>query len=218
MPASTRRPSPTGSPAEFRAMAATLRHFERRLHPHHGAAAQGGLRGALAPAGRSPATSISGHYEGWYAVRDEAFYDEDELTTNVRRRPVAPTGRAGGMGARAFSYFFRLSAWQDRLLAFYEAQPGLHRARTPGATRCISFVRGGLNDLSVSRTSFRWGVPVPGDPDHVMYVWLDALTNYITAAGYPGRERRRAGASGPPICTWSARTSSASTPSTGRPS
>jgi methionyl-tRNA synthetase len=82
------------------------------------------------------------------------------------------------------SYFFKLSAFQDRLLAHYEAHPGFI---APAAKRneILSFVKGGLNDLSVSRTSFSWGVPVPGDPAHVMYVWLDALTNYLTAVGYP---------------------------------
>ena len=82
------------------------------------------------------------------------------------------------------NYFFRLSAWQDRLLAFYEENPD---AVAPRGRRneVISFVKGGLKDLSISRTSFTWGIPVPGDPRHVIYVWLDALTNYITALGYP---------------------------------
>jgi methionyl-tRNA synthetase len=85
------------------------------------------------------------------------------------------------------SYFFRLSAWQERLLAFYEENPD---SVLPASRRneVVSFVRSGLQDLSVSRTSFRWGIPVPGDPDHVIYVWLDALTNYISAVGYPDTE------------------------------
>ena len=130
-----------------------------------------------------------GYYEGWYAVRDEAFYGEDELTVAPDGSRVAPSG-APVEWVREPSYFFRLSAWQDKLLAFYAANPDFI-APTARRNEVLSFVRGGLTDLSVSRTSFRWGVPVPGDPAHVMYVWLDALTNYITAAGFPdeGAER-----------------------------
>jgi len=125
-----------------------------------------------------------GKYAGWYSVRDEAFYAEDETV-------VGPDGkrRAGPVNNEVEwveepSYFFRLSAWGDRLLAFYESHP---RFIAPESRRneIISFVRGGLQDLSVSRTSFSWGVTVPGDPKHIMYVWLDALTNYITECGYP---------------------------------
>jgi methionyl-tRNA synthetase len=123
-----------------------------------------------------------GHYEGWYAVRDEAFCGPDELTERDGQR-FAPSG-APVEWVREPSYFFRLSAWGDKLLKFYEDNPDFI---LPVSRRneVISFVRAGLQDLSISRTSFRWGVPVPGDPDHVMYVWLDALTNYITAVGYP---------------------------------
>ena len=124
-----------------------------------------------------------GHYEGWYAVRDEAFYDEDELTTRPDGGKVAPSG-APVAWVREPSYFFRLSAYQDRLLRLYEENPGFI---LPAGRRneVVSFVRGGLHDLSISRTSFRWGIPVPGAPDHVMYVWLDALNNYVTACGFP---------------------------------
>ncbi len=123
-----------------------------------------------------------GHYEGWYAVRDEAFYGPDELTERDGRK-FAPSG-APVEWVREPSYFFRLSAWGDRLLQFYEDNPDFI---LPPSRRneVVSFVRAGLQDLSISRTSFRWGVPVPGDPAHVMYVWLDALANYITAVGYP---------------------------------
>jgi len=123
-----------------------------------------------------------GHYEGWYAVRDEAFYGPDELTERDGVR-YAPSG-APVEWVREPSYFFRLSNWAERLLAFYDANPDFI---LPASRRneVIAFVKSGLGDLSISRTSFRWGVPVPGDPQHVMYVWLDALTNYITAAGYP---------------------------------
>ena len=124
-----------------------------------------------------------GGYEGWYAVRDEAFYDEDELVSRPDGSRVAPSG-APVEWVREPSYFFRLASFQERLLAHYDANPDFIG---PAARRneIVSFVRGGLRDLSISRTSFRWGVPVPGDADHVMYVWLDALTNYLTAAGFP---------------------------------
>jgi methionyl-tRNA synthetase len=119
-----------------------------------------------------------GRFAGWYAVRDEAFYDESELVGGR-----APTG-AEVEWLEEENYFFRLSAWQDRLLAYYEENP---EAVAPRGRRneVISFIRGGLKDLSISRTSFTWGVPVPGHPGHIVYVWLDALINYITAAGYP---------------------------------
>jgi methionyl-tRNA synthetase len=124
-----------------------------------------------------------GAYEGYYAVRDEAFYDESELIAAKNGGKVAPSGAPVEWVVEP-SYFFKLSAFQDKLLAFYEANPGFI---APAAKRneILSFVRGGLNDLSISRTSFSWGVPVPGDTDHVMYVWLDALVNYLTATGYP---------------------------------
>jgi methionyl-tRNA synthetase len=123
-----------------------------------------------------------GDYEGWYAVRDEAFYGADELVERNGEK-FAPSG-APVAWVKEPSYFFRLSAWADRLLAHYEANPNfiLPASRRNEVT---VFVKSGLGDLSISRTSFRWGVKVPGDPAHVMYVWLDALTNYITAAGYP---------------------------------
>jgi methionyl-tRNA synthetase len=115
-------------------------------------------------------------------VRDEAFYGEDELKT-VDGRKIAPSG-AEVEWVEEPSYFFRLSAWEDRLLAYYENNPDciLPKSRR---NEVLSFVKGGLQDLSISRTTFKWGVPVPDDEDHIMYVWLDALTNYITATGYP---------------------------------
>ncbi|HEY9567580.1 MAG TPA: methionine--tRNA ligase [Thalassobaculum sp.] len=123
-----------------------------------------------------------GSYAGWYSVRDEAFYTETELTT-VGGEKRAPSG-APVEWVEEPSYFFDLSKWQDRLLAFYEANPDFI-APESRRNEVLSFVRGGLRDLSVSRTSFKWGIPVPDDDAHIMYVWLDALTNYITAAGYP---------------------------------
>jgi methionyl-tRNA synthetase len=119
-----------------------------------------------------------GKYAGWYSVRDEAFYAESELVDGK-----APTG-APVEWVEEPSYFFKLSAWQDRLLAFYETNPSFVMPQTR-MNEVKSFVKGGLQDLSVSRTTFAWGIPVPGDPAHVMYVWLDALTNYISALGYP---------------------------------
>jgi methionyl-tRNA synthetase len=123
-----------------------------------------------------------GRFAGWYAVRDEAFYDESELVGGR-----APSG-AEVEWLEEENYFFRLSAWQERLLGYYEANPDAVAPRSR-RNEVISFVRGGLQDLSISRTSFSWGVPVPGHPGHVVYVWLDALINYITAAGYPDVEK-----------------------------
>lgn len=124
-----------------------------------------------------------GSYAGWYAVRDEAFYTESELTTGPNGKKIAPSG-AEVEWVEEPSYFFRLSAWQDKLLEFYDANPGFILPQTR-RNEVVSFVKGGLQDLSVSRTTFKWGVPVPGDDAHIMYVWLDALTNYITAVGFP---------------------------------
>jgi methionyl-tRNA synthetase len=124
-----------------------------------------------------------GHYEGWYAIRDEAFYDESELTTRPDGSRVAPSG-APVEWVREPSYFFRLSAFQDRLLALYEENPEFV-APSSRRSEVTSFVKGGLRDLSISRTTFNWGVSVPDAPGHVMYVWLDALINYITGCGFP---------------------------------
>ena len=127
-----------------------------------------------------------GSYSGWYAVRDEAFYAESELEENANGQKVAPSG-AEVEWVEEPSYFFDLSKWQQPLLDFYDANPDFIGPDTR-RNEVISFVEGGLKDLSVSRTSFNWGIPVPDDPDHIMYVWLDALTNYITAVGYPDEE------------------------------
>lgn len=122
-------------------------------------------------------------YAGWYSVRDEAYYAEDETIVgedNVRR---GPQGTAVEW-VEEKSYFFRLSAYQDRLLALYANQPDFIGPDSR-KNEVTSFVKGGLRDLSISRTTFDWGVKVPGDPEHVMYVWVDALTNYITGVGFP---------------------------------
>ncbi len=124
-----------------------------------------------------------GKYEGWYAVRDEAYYGEDELTDGPNGKKIAPSG-AECAWMEEPSYFFRLSAWGDKLLDFYDKHPDFILP-TSRRNEVISFVKAGLKDLSVSRTSFDWGIPVPNDPKHVMYVWMDALTNYITGVGYP---------------------------------
>jgi len=124
-----------------------------------------------------------GSYAGWYAVRDEAYYGEDELTTTPSGKKIAPSG-AEAEWVEEPSYFFKLSEWGDKLLKFYEDNP-LFLAPDSRRNEIVSFVKSGLRDLSVSRTTFNWGVPVPDDPGHVMYVWLDALTNYITAVGFP---------------------------------
>lgn len=125
-------------------------------------------------------------YEGWYSVRDEAFYTEDETEVRDGVRYSKETDTEVTWTAEE-SYFFRLSAYQDRLLAYYESHPefGAPQYRF---NEVISFVKHGLEDLSISRTSFDWGVPVPDAPGHVMYVWVDALTNYLTGVGYPDVE------------------------------
>ena len=125
-------------------------------------------------------------YEGWYSVRDEAFYDESELTVGEDGEKLSPQGTPVDWTTEE-TWFFRLSKYQDRLLALYRDQPGFIMPESR-RNEVVRFVEGGLKDLSVSRTSFDWGVPVPGSPGHVMYVWVDALTTYMTAVGYPDRE------------------------------
>ncbi|MBP6985935.1 MAG: methionine--tRNA ligase [Alphaproteobacteria bacterium] len=122
-----------------------------------------------------------GAYAGWYAVRDETFYAEDEIVDGK-----APSGSPVEWVEQP-SYMFRLSQWQQPLLDFYAAHPDFIG---PDSRRneVLRFVEGGLTDLSVSRSTFKWGVPVPNDPDHVMYVWVEALTNYLTCVGFPDLE------------------------------
>ncbi|MGA7806085.1 methionine--tRNA ligase [Bradyrhizobium sp.] len=122
-------------------------------------------------------------YSGWYSVRDEAYYAEEETKIGDDDVRVGPQGSPVEW-VEENSYFFRLSAYQDRLLALYQQHPDFIG---PDSRRneVISFVKGGLRDLSISRTNFHWGVKVPDDPAHVMYVWVDALTNYITGVGFP---------------------------------
>jgi methionyl-tRNA synthetase len=124
-----------------------------------------------------------GRYEGWYSVRDEAFYEENELSGGEGGQKLSPQGTPVEWTVEE-SWFFRLSAYQQKLLDHYAAKPDFIQ---PDSRRneVLRFVEGGLQDLSISRTSFDWGIPVPDSPDHVMYVWLDALTNYLTGLGYP---------------------------------
>ncbi|MFC3705929.1 methionine--tRNA ligase [Devosia honganensis] len=121
-------------------------------------------------------------YKGWYSVRDEAYFDAGELTEKDGKH-YAPSG-AEVEWVEEPGYFFRLSAYQQKLLDLYEANPDFI-APKERRNEVISFVRSGLQDLSISRTTFDWGIPVPDAPGHVMYVWVDALTNYITGLGYP---------------------------------
>jgi methionyl-tRNA synthetase len=123
-------------------------------------------------------------YAGWYSVRDEAYYAESETQKNEQGVRVSTKTGTPVEWVEEESYFFRLSAYQDKLLDLYARVPDfvLPRERL---NEVASFVRGGLQDLSISRTTFDWGVRVPGNDKHVMYVWVDALTNYITAVGFP---------------------------------
>lgn len=121
-------------------------------------------------------------YAGWYSVRDEAYYAEDETTVGEDKVRRGPQGTPVEWVEES-SYFFRLSAYQDKLLALYEAIDFI--GPESRKNEVTSFVRSGLRDLSISRTTFDWGIKVPGDDKHVMYVWVDALTNYITGVGFP---------------------------------
>ena len=122
-------------------------------------------------------------YEGWYSVRDEAYYEEDELVSGEGGEKLSPQGTPVEWTVEE-SWFFRLSKYQQPLLDLYAAKPEFIQPESR-RNEVVRFVEGGLKDLSISRTSFDWGVPVPGSDNHVMYVWLDALTNYITGLGYP---------------------------------
>jgi methionyl-tRNA synthetase len=122
-------------------------------------------------------------YSGWYSVRDEAYYAEEETTVGEDKVRRGPQGTPVEW-VEEKSYFFKLSAYQDRLLKLYAEQPDFIGPDSR-KNEITSFVKGGLKDLSISRTTFDWGVKVPNDPEHVMYVWVDALTNYITGVGFP---------------------------------
>ncbi len=121
-------------------------------------------------------------YAGWYSVRDEAFYGEDELEDREGKKFSIKSGTPVEW-VEEESFFFKLSAYQDRLLKLYSEHPEFI-GPAERRNEVVSFVQGGLKDLSVSRTTFDWGIPVPDAPGHIMYVWVDALTNYMTATGY----------------------------------
>ena len=122
-------------------------------------------------------------YEGWYSIRDEAYYDESELVAGEGGEKLSPQGTPVEWTVEE-SWFFRLSAYGEKLLAHYRDNPDFIRPESR-RNEMIAFVSQGLRDLSVSRTSFDWGVKVPGSENHVMYVWVDALTNYLTGLGWP---------------------------------
>lgn len=124
-----------------------------------------------------------GTYAGWYSVRDEAFYDEKETTLNGDGVRIGPQGTPVEW-TEEVTYFFKLSEYQEKLLAHYESNEGFIGPKAK-RNEIMRFVEGGLRDLSISRTTFDWGIQVPGHEDHIMYVWVDALTNYITGVGFP---------------------------------
>ena len=125
-------------------------------------------------------------YSGWYSVSDEAFYNEDEIE-DLDNKKVAISSKSPVEWVDEESYFFRLSKWEKPLLEFYEKNPDFISPPSR-KNEVISFVKSGLKDLSVSRKSFSWGIKVPNDNEHVIYVWLDALTNYISALNYPNKD------------------------------
>jgi len=122
-------------------------------------------------------------YSGWYSVSDEAFYNDDEIN-EVNGIKISITSKSKVEWIEEESFFFRLSKWEKPLLDYYEAHPNFISPESK-RNEVISFVKSGLNDLSVSRKSFSWGVKVPNNNDHVIYVWLDALVNYLSALNYP---------------------------------
>jgi methionyl-tRNA synthetase len=155
--------------------------FRRTTEPQHHAASQ-----ALWQAMADNGDLYLDRYEGWYSLRDEAFYDESELIDGQGGQRLSPQGTPVEWNVEE-SWFFRLSKYRDWLIELNES-PGFLEPESR-RNEVLSFLRGNeLRDLSVSRTSFDWGVPVPGSPGHVMYVWVDALTTYLTGIGFPDRE------------------------------
>jgi methionyl-tRNA synthetase len=124
-------------------------------------------------------------YSGWYSVSDEAFYNEDEIE-EIDGKKIAISSKSPVEWVDEESYFFRLSKWEEPLLDFYKKNPNFICPESR-KNEVISFVKSGLKDLSVSRKSFSWGIPVPNNNEHIIYVWLDALTNYISALNYPDK-------------------------------
>ena len=129
-------------------------------------------------------------YKGWYSVTDEAYFNDDEITIHEKtKKKIAPTGNEV-QWVEEESYFFKLSKWQDKLLEYYKKNPDFIGPESR-KNEVISFVKNGLNDLSISRTNFSWGIEVPHDKKHVMYVWLDALINYLSAIGFPDKKYKK---------------------------
>ena len=129
-------------------------------------------------------------YKGWYSVTDEAYFNDDEITIHEKtKKKIAPTGNEV-QWVEEESYFFKLSKWQDKLLEYYKKNPDFIGPESR-KNEVISFVKNGLNDLSISRTTFSWGIEVPHDKKHVMYVWLDALINYLSAIGFPDKKYKK---------------------------
>jgi len=122
-------------------------------------------------------------YSGWYSVSDEAYYTEDEILNDGEKKIAKVSGSTVDWFEEE-SYFFKLSAWENKLLNHYEKHPNFISPKSRN-NEITQFVKGGLNDLSVSRTSFKWGIQVPNNDKHIVYVWLDALTNYISALNFP---------------------------------
>lgn len=167
---------------QFQAMCDKLHisydHFQRTTDPAHHRASV-----AIWEAMQANGDLYLDRYEGWYSVRDEAFYEEKELVVGADAEKVSPHGTPVEWTVEE-SWFFKLSSYATPLLDFYRDHPDFIRPESR-RNEVLRFVEGGLRDLSISRTSFDWGVKVPGSPDHVMYVWVDALTNYLTGLGYP---------------------------------
>jgi methionyl-tRNA synthetase len=170
---------------QFQAMCDKLNisydHFQRTTDPAHHAASV-----AIWEAMKANGDLYLDRYEGWYSVRDEAFYEEKELVDGEGGIRLSPQGTPVEWTVEE-SWFFKLSKYEKPVLELYEKQPDFIRPESR-RNEVVRFVEGGLRDLSISRTSFDWGVKVPGSPDHVMYVWVDALTNYLTGLGYPNMD------------------------------
>lgn len=159
--------------------------FIRTTEPAHHRASQ-----AIWQAMEAAGDLYTGRYEGWYSVRDEAYYEESELIAGEGGEKLSPQGTPVEWTVEE-GWFFRLSKYQQPLLDLYRARPDFIRPESR-RNEVLRFVEAGLTDLSISRSTFDWGVPVPGAPGHVMYVWVDALTNYLTGCGYPDDAARMA--------------------------
>ena len=151
-------------------------HFIRTTDAHHEAAVQKIFRRLY-----EQGDIYKGSYEGWYCVPCESFFTETQVTDGKCPDCGAPVRRA-----KEEAYFFRMSKYADRLLEYIESHPGFIEPVSRQKEMINNFIKPGLQDLCVSRSSFKWGIPVDFDEGHVIYVWLDALTNYITALGYTG--------------------------------